>query len=127
RIAESGNMEVYYAYSRQIPHILREIGRLREVTFREVNEGTGQAIDLDSFDDYYVHVFIWQKLKNELVGAYRLGKSDVILQALGKKGLYTSTLFKFRKKLLKRISPALEMGRSFIRKEYQRNYSSLLV
>ena len=70
---------------------------------------------------------MYEKLKNELVGAYRLGKSDVIMQALGKKGLYTSTLFKFRKKLLKRISPALEMGRSFIRKEYQRNYSSLLV
>lgn len=127
KVVVSGNMEVYYASARQIPHLLREIGRLREITFREVNEGTGQPIDLDQFDDYYIHIFIWQKLKNEVVGAYRLGKSDVILQALGKKGLYTSTLFKYRKKLLKKISPALEMGRSFIRKEYQKNYSSLLV
>jgi len=127
KLLESGVLEVYHANSRQIPHILREIGRLRELTFREVNEGTGQAIDLDRFDDYYVHIFIWQKNKHEVVGAYRLGKSDIILEQLGKHGLYTSTLFKYRKKLLKRISPALEMGRSFIRKEYQRSYSSLLV
>jgi len=127
KVVVSGNLEVYYAYSGQIPHILREIGRLREITFREVNEGTGQPIDLDAFDDYYVHIFIWHKIKTEIVGAYRLGKSDIILRNLGKKGLYTSTLFKYRKKLLKRISPALEMGRSFIRKEYQKNYSSLLV
>lgn len=127
KILESGLMEVYYAESRQIPHLMREIGRLREVTFREVNEGTGTPIDIDRFDDYYTHVFIWQKQKQEIVGAYRLGKSDVILRDLGKPGLYTSTLFKYRKKLLKKISPALEMGRSFIRREYQKNYSSLLV
>jgi putative hemolysin len=127
KLLDNGNLEVYWAEARQIPRLLREIGRLREITFREVNEGTGQAIDLDPFDDYYVHVFIWQKIRQEVVGAYRLGKSDEILSRLGKRGLYTSTLFKYRKKLLKRISPALEMGRSFIRKEYQRNYSSLLV
>ncbi|HMO50717.1 MAG TPA: GNAT family N-acyltransferase [Kiritimatiellia bacterium] len=127
KLLESGGLSAYFAYSRQIPHILREIGRLREITFREVNEGTGSAIDLDRFDDYYIHVFIWSEAKQEVVGAYRLGKTDVILEQLGKRGLYTSTLFKYRKKLLKRISPALEMGRSFIRKEYQRNYSSLLM
>jgi len=126
-VVESGDLQVYSANARQIPHILREIGRLREITFREVNEGTGQPIDLDRFDDYYVHIFIWSKSKLEVVGAYRLGKSDEIMAQLGKKGLYTSTLFKYRKKLLKSINPAVEMGRSFIRKEYQRNYSSLLV
>jgi len=125
KLLESGSMEVYYAEARQIPHLLREIGRLREITFREVNEGTGLSIDLDRFDDYYVHVFIWQKEKREVVGAYRLGKSDRIFEALGKKGLYTSTLFKYRKKLLKKISPALEMGRSFIRREYQRSHAAL--
>ncbi len=127
KLLESGAMEVYYADARQIPHILREIGRLREITFREVNEGTGTAIDLDRFDDYYVHVFIWQKQKQEVVGAYRLGRSDEILEELGKRGLYTSTLFRYRKKLLKKISPALEMGRSFIRREYQRSPSALPV
>lgn len=127
KLMEMSGMEAYFASAMQIPAILREIGRLREITFREVNEGTGQSIDLDRFDDYYVHVFIWQKEKRELVGAYRLGKSDEIMRDLGKRGLYTSTLFKYRKKLLKRISPALEMGRSFIRKDYQKNYASLLV
>jgi putative hemolysin len=125
KLLESGAMEVYYAEARQIPHLLREIGRLREITFREVNEGTGLSIDLDRFDDYYIHVFIWQKQKQEVVGAYRLGKSDRIFEVLGKKGLYTSTLFKYRKKLLKKISPALEMGRSFIRREYQRSHAAL--
>lgn len=127
KVYESGGLEVYCATSRQIPNMLREIGRLREITFRAVNEGTGLPIDLDRFDDYYQHVFIWNKEKSELVGAYRLGKTDLILAQLGKKGLYTSTLFKYRKKLLKSISPAVEMGRSFIRREYQKNYSSLLV
>jgi putative hemolysin len=127
KLIESNGLEVYYAQARQIPHLLREIGRLRELTFREVNEGTGLAIDLDRFDEYYTHVFIWSKANQEVVGAYRLGHSDVILAQLGKKGLYTSTLFKYRKRLLKKISPALEMGRSFIRKEYQKNYSSLLM
>ena len=127
KLMESGPIDVYFAQARQIPRIMREIGRLREVTFREVNEGTGQAIDLDRFDDYYTHVFMWQREKREVIGAYRLGKTDVIMGQLGKKGLYTTTLFKYRKKLLKKISPALEMGRSFIRSEYQRSYSSLLV
>jgi putative hemolysin len=127
KLLVSGDMAVYYAMAPQIPHILREIGRLRELTFRDVNEGTGHPIDLDQFDDYYVHVFIWSIKNSEVIGAYRLGKTDEIIPSLGKRGLYTSTLFKYRKKLLKKISPALEMGRSFIRKEYQRSYSSLLV
>lgn len=127
KVFESGELEVYAATARQIPCILREIGRLRELTFRAANEGTGQAIDLDRFDDYYTHVFIWHRGKKEVVGAYRLGKSDEIMAQLGKKGLYTSTLFRYRKKLLRSISPALEMGRSFIRSDYQKSYSSLLV
>lgn len=126
-IYDGGELVAYGATARQIPHVLREIGRLREITFRDVNEGTGQSIDLDRFDDYYYHIFIWSSVKQEVVGAYRLGKTDEIMAQLGKKGLYTSTLFKYRKKLLKSISPAIEMGRSFIRKEYQKSYSSLLV
>lgn len=127
RLLGSGGLEVYYARAREIPHVLREIGRLREVTFREVNEGTGSPIDLDRFDDYYIHVFIWHRERGEVVGAYRLGMTDEILRDLGTKGLYTSTLFRYRRQLLAGISPALEMGRSFIRKEYQKSYSSLLV
>ena len=111
----------------QIPHVLREIGRLRELTFRAVGEGTGQPLDLDRFDDYYMHLFVWNEQKREVVGAYRIGKTDRILPERGTKGLYTSTLFKFRPKLLERIDPALELGRSFVRPEYQRSYSPLLL
>ena len=123
----NGPYDVYVAESGQIPRLLLEIGRLRETTFRAVQEGTGRARDLDRFDDYYLHLFVWNRERQEVVGAYRLGLTDVIVKQLGLHGLYTSTLFRYRKKLLDRINPALEMGRSFIRVEYQKNFSPLLL
>ena len=120
-------LNVYYAASHQIPSVLHEIGRLQEFTFRQAHEGTGQSIDLDSFDEHYLHLFIWNPKKKELAGAYRVGQTDVLLPKFGIKGLYSSTLFKYRKELLQQLDPALEMGRSFIRPEYQRNYSALLL
>ena len=127
KLSENKRLSVWYASAAQIPNLLHEIGRQRELTFRAAGEGTGQAIDLDAFDSYYLHLFVWNGEKNELVGAYRLGQTDRILAEHGKKGLYTSTLFRYRGRLLDSISPALEMGRSFIRQEYQRNFSSLLL
>jgi putative hemolysin len=117
--------QVWYARSQQIPGILREIGRLRELTFRGVNEGTGKSIDLDEYDEYYIHLFVWNPVKREITSAYRLGPTDEILTQRGKRGLYTFSLFKYRKALLERITPALEMGRSFVRPEYQRDFTSL--
>jgi putative hemolysin len=116
---------VFIAEARQIPAVLREIGRLREVTFRAVGEGTGNAIDLDRFDDTYQHLFMWHKGKAEVVGSYRLGCVDEILARDGGKGLYTSSLFKFRAGFLERLGPSLELGRSFVRAEYQRKPTSL--
>jgi putative hemolysin len=127
RLLQNGPFDVYVAEAEQIPHLLLEIGRLREFTFRGVNEGTGRARDLDRFDEYYLHLFVWNREKREVVGAYRLGRTDLIVKRLGLRGLYTSTLFHYRKKLLDRINPALEMGRSFVRPEYQKNFSSLLL
>ena len=127
RLLQNGPFDVYVAEAEQIPHLLLEIGRLRELTFRGVNEGTGRARDLDRFDEYYLHLFVWNREKREVVGAYRLGRTDLIVKRLGLRGLYTSTLFHYRKKLLDRINPALEMGRSFVRPEYQKNFSSLLL
>jgi putative hemolysin len=127
RLFVNNEYEVYVAPADRIPSILREIGRLREITFRETHEGTGKAIDLDKYDTDYQHLFIWNTQKLEIVGAYRLGQSDVILAKSGKKGLYTSTLFKYKTKLLEQINPALEMGRSFIRPEYQKSFSALLL
>jgi len=126
-LVETDNMAVYHAKSAQLPHLLQEIGRLREITFRAIGEGSGRAIDLDEFDAYYTHLFIWNKTKGELVGAYRLGQTDEIVRKHGLKGLYTSTLFDFDPLLFAQLGPSLELGRSFIRPEYQKGYLPLLM
>jgi len=124
-LVESAGLEAWFARAPQIPAVLREIGRLREKTFRAVGEGTGNSIDTDRYDVYYVHVFLWNPEKNEIIGAYRLGPTDEILPKMGKKGLYTSSLFKYKRGLLRQLEPAIEMGRSFVREEYQKDYASL--
>ncbi|MDZ4199345.1 MAG: GNAT family N-acyltransferase, partial [Kiritimatiellia bacterium] len=126
-LLESGDFALYSAKANQMPRLLHELGRLREITFRAAGEGTGRAMDLDPFDQYYLHLVLWNRAKQELVGAYRLGQSDRIVEEHGKKGLYTSSLFRYSRKLLVKLGPSLEMGRSFIRPEYQKSYSPLLL
>jgi putative hemolysin len=118
--------QVYWARAPQIPHILREIGRLRELTFREVGEGTGKSIDLDAFDQTYLHLFVFDRRDRSVVGAYRLGPTDELL-ASGMGGLYTSTLFQIRPELFSMTGPALEMGRSFVRSRYQKSAAGLFL
>jgi putative hemolysin len=127
RLIENQDFAVYCARAHQIPKVLREIGRLREETFRAVGEGTGKSFDLDRFDNIYRHLFVWNTDEKEVVGAYRLGPTDEILPKHGKKGIYTYTLFKYRDPLLREMGPALEMGRTFVRIEYQKSYSPLLL
>ncbi len=127
QLLESDDFVVYATAADQIPNVLHEIGRLREVTFRAAGEGTGRASDLDRFDHHYHHLLLWNRAKRELVGAYRVGRSDEILARKGKKGLYTSTLFRYSRALLDHMGPSLELGRSFVRPEYQRSYSALLL
>jgi len=124
-LVDSGKFSVSYFRADQAPNLLHEIGRLREVAFRAVGEGTGTALDIDPFDAHYLHLFVWNRQTNEIVGSYRGGLTDEILETQGKKGLYTSTLFQYKTRLLEQIGPALEMGRSFVRPEYQRNHSPL--
>jgi putative hemolysin len=126
-LAQSGAFTVRVAEAAEIPGVLLEIGRLREITFRAASEGTGRSRDLDRFDGHYRHLFIWNETAAEIVGAYRLGPTDVILARHGRRGLYTSTLFHSRPELFKRLGPALELGRSFVRPEYQRSFSALLL
>ena len=121
------HFRVFIAPAAAIPTALREIGRLREITFRANNEGTGTEIDLDRFDAQYLHLFLWDERAGEIAAAYRLGRSDHILATAGKNGLYTRTLFNIRKRLLRQISPALEMGRSFVRQEHQRQFLPLML
>ena len=111
--------EAYCAPSFKIPHLLNEIGRLREVTFRKVGEGTHKSCDLDEYDLYYNHLFLWDKEAEKLVGAYRIGEGKEIIHTYGKKGFYTNSLFKFKKRFNKILRQSLELGRSFIIPEYQ--------
>jgi putative hemolysin len=117
---------VYWARAPQIPQLLREIGRLRELTFREVGEGTGKSIDLDAFDRTYLHLFVFDRRDRSVVGAYRLGPTDEVL-GRGMGGLYTSTLFQIRPELFALTGPALEMGRSFVRSRYQKSAAGLFL
>ena len=126
-LAENSDFSVHLATAAEIPQLLLEIGRLREVTFRRAGEGTGKDRDLDVFDEYYWHVLLWNKSKRELVGAYRAGNTSEILAERGVAGLYTSTLFRYDESLFSKLGPALELGRSFVRPEYQRQYAPLLL
>lgn len=126
-LVSSGELRVYCAPARSIPHVLREIGRLRELTFRAAGEGTGRCADIDSFDAFYLHLFVWDARAEVVVGAYRLGLVDEILAAHGKRGLYTYSLFKYPPRVLTKLTQAIELGRSFVRSEYQRSYAPLLL
>src|SRR5215510_6938548 len=126
-LLESDPFIMLHADAQQIGRVLQEIGRLREITFRNANEGTGKAIDLDSFDAHYVHLFLWNRDTREIVGAYRIGRADEILSRFGRRGLYTHTLFHYKTDLLDRINPALELGRSFVRPEYQKSFPPLFL
>jgi len=123
---ENCDYSVYAAKAREVPKLLQETARLREITFRAAGEGTGNSADLDRFDHYYTHVLLWNKAKGELAGGYRLGLTTEILPHLGIAGLYTNTLFRFHPRFFEKLGPALELGRSFIRLEYQRQYAPLL-
>jgi putative hemolysin len=126
-IDQNREFAVYVATAQAMPNLLQELGRLREVTFRIAGEGTGEGTDIDRFDFHYKHLLLWSKSNQELVGAYRMGHTADILPAYGADGLYTSTLFRYDKRVFKNLGPALELGRSFVRVEYQRQYAPLLM
>jgi len=113
------NYEVFIVPTSTIPNAIREIGRLRELTFREIGEGTNKATDLDEYDIYYHHLFIWDFEAKLIVGAYRLGFGDEIFYSMGKKGFYISELFKIKSQFTPVLKKSIELGRSWIRKEYQ--------
>jgi len=126
-LLKAGEMRVVLSRAAEIPLTLREIGRLREVTFRQAGEGTGKPLDLDRFDAHYLHLLLWNDNEREVAGAYRLGPSLEILPRYGVRGFYTSTLFAWKRNFLDRLGPSVEMGRSFVRLEYQKSFSALLL
>ncbi|GGC23732.1 glycerol acyltransferase [Parapedobacter defluvii] len=121
KLLSVSNFDVFLAEAQRIPFLMREIGRLRELTFRGVGEGSNRAIDLDVFDLYYRHLFVWDRSKQQLVGAYRVGLGEELLYSHGKRGLYLSQLFKIDKGLLPLLKESMELGRSWIREQYQQS------
>jgi putative hemolysin len=126
-LANGEEFDTYLADAEQIPRTLHEIGRCRELTFRAVGEGTGESLDLDRFDGYYQHLFLWSNKDRQIAGAYRIAATADVLPKYGPGGLYTSTLFQYTDGFFERLGPAFELGRSFIRAEYQRHYAPLLL
>jgi putative hemolysin len=114
------NYTVYCAPTKLIPNFLNEIGRLRELTFRLVGEGTNLAIDIDEFDLYYHQLFIWDNQAECIVGAYRLGLGNEIIQQYDLHGFYIRSLFRMKPQIKPLLIQSLELGRSFVVQEYQR-------
>ncbi|WP_034632151.1 GNAT family N-acyltransferase [Maridesulfovibrio bastinii] len=127
KIAESGDFQIWEVHASECPYILRELGRLREKTFRTVGEGTGAQVDIDRFDNTFVHLVLWNSAAKEIAGAYRLGRTDDILEKFGLRGVYSNSFFRFDKEFFDKVTPAIELGRSFIRPRYQKNYASLMM
>ena len=119
RLLESKNYEVFFASAKDIPNLLHEVGRLREITFRAVGEGTNKEIDLDKFDKYYHHLLLWDREANCLAGAYRMGLGKEIYKKHGINGFYVQTLFRIEPELHQMMDNTIEMGRAFIIDEYQ--------
>jgi putative hemolysin len=126
-LVENNEFSVHEVHAADCPFILHEIGRLREKTFRKVGEGTGRSVDVDSFDNTFIHLVLWHKEKKEIAGAYRIARADEQLKRFGLKGIYSHSFFRFDPQFFDKVSPALELGRSFIRPSFQKNYYSLMM
>ncbi len=117
--------EVYFGYQNQMPATVAEIARLRELVFREHNEGSGEPLDTDGFDATYTHLFVYNSERKHIIGAYRMGQTDKLLADGDMKQLYLSRMFKFDRTFVNQLQPCLEMGRSFLIPEYQRSFQGL--
>lgn len=114
---------IYLCTMENAPCVMREIGRLRELTFRTVGEGCGQPRDIDRFDRYYDQLVLWDSEDMEVVGAYRLADARHVIRRHGVDGLYSSTLFTYGPQVLNKLQSGLEMGRSFVQPRYQNRHS----
>ncbi len=120
-LVREGDFAVFATKSSRIPRAMREIGRLRELAFRAVGEGSGLACDVDAFDDTYTQLIVVNTRTHEIVGGYRAGIVREVSRERGVRGLYTSTLFDYSPRILDELADAVELGRSFVAIEYQRH------
>ncbi len=117
-----GQFDVYLAKAGEIPNLLREIGRLRELTFRSVGEGTGRSLDIDDYDKDYLNLFIWDRENSKIVGGYRMGMGASIQKQKDLERFYISSLFEIDPAVIPILSKSIELGRSYIVEEYQKGY-----
>lgn len=127
KLFTTGDVETYCSPACNIKSTLKEICRLREVAFRLVGEGTNRSEDVDKFDSYYHHLFLWHKVEKRVIGAYRVGFGDKILDEHGIEGFYTNTLFEYSSKFAEVLGSSIELGRSFIIPEYQKRTKPLMM
>jgi putative hemolysin len=118
-------LSVYFGYQNQMPNTVIEIARLRELVFREHNEGSGEPIDTDHFDATYTHLFVMRQDSGQIIGAYRMGQTDKLLADGNLDNLYLHRMFNFGADFVNRQQPCLEMGRSFLIPEYQNSFQGL--
>jgi putative hemolysin len=123
----ASDFDCYLADYQDIPNLMHEIARLREVTFRAIGEGTGKSLDQDEFDSYFKHLILWDKAKQRIVGCYRLGIGSEIIPKLGIKGFYVSTLVDFDESFSEKLSHTIELGRSFVALDYQKEVLPLVL
>ncbi|PKG86029.1 hemolysin [Colwellia sp. 75C3] len=121
------SFSVYYGYQQQIPTCVKEITRLREITFRTLNEGSGESCDTDRFDATYMHLFVFDHKNEEIIGAYRVGQTDLLQRNGDVSELYLSQMFNFQPEFINQQQPCLEMGRSFIVEAHQNSFHGLLL
>lgn len=126
-LLENKEYSVYFGYQSQLPLVVQEIARLREIVFRMHNEGSGQALDTDEFDATYTHLFIVKNTEHKIVGAYRMGLTDKLTEKQGPAGLYLQKMFNFKPSFVNQQGPCMEMGRSFLVPEMQGSYQGLLL
>ena len=124
RMTNKSHNEIYIVDVHNAPNVLQEIGRLREIVFREAGGGTGKPVDLDEFDtceNCYKQLIVWNPEEEEIIGGYRyLLGSDVEFYSNGQPILATSHMFHFSEKFIKDYLPwTIELGRSFVSLEYQ--------
>ncbi|NCO70030.1 MULTISPECIES: lysophospholipid acyltransferase family protein [Shewanella] len=112
------NKQIYLYKHSQSSAIMREIGRLREIAFRAVGEGTGKRRDTDKYDNHYYHLVLWDKDELEIVGSYRFASAKMLHETIGKNSLYSQSLFEYHDAFAPYFDQGLELGRSFVQPKY---------